>query len=123
MNFSTTTTTTASVMRLLTLLSSSIRPTSAVGVAVGVRRPVSVSVRLVVPSSASVRAAAAAAGRVRRRRGHVVGVFALIASRTPTHLEVATGFLVLRGAATSDVSSSTSASASGVLKHVSSAVD
>ena len=111
-------------MRLLTLLSSSIRPTSAVGVAVGVRRPVSVSVRLVVPSSASVRAAAAAAaGRVRRRRGHVVGVFALIASRTPSHLEVATGFVVLRGAATSDVSSSTSASASGVLKHVSSAVD
>ena len=45
---------------------------------------------VIVASPASVCAAPAA--HLHRRHGHVVGVFALVASSTPTHLEVSAGF-------------------------------
>ena len=82
---------------------------------------------VIVASPASVCAAPAA--HLHRRHGHVVGVFALVASSTPTHLEVSAGF---RGAAAVVShpallvllsSSSSRASSVVVLEHVSSAVD
>ena len=85
---------------------------------------------VVVTSPAAVRGAAPAS-HLHRRHGHVVGVFALVASSAPTHLEVSAGFgdvsnatSLLSSAAASSVSASVPSSlTSVVLEYVSSAVD